>query len=209
MLPIIISNSLGTFVTSWVISKVGYYVPFMWVGAPMLAAGGGLYQLLRPHSPVLEWVGFQIVSGIGYGISSPVPILAVQVVLDKPDVPTGCVMIIFFQCIGGAMATSIGQNLFINKLLKVLNGVEGIDSAAVVRAGAKDFRELIPPELVDKVTEAFGSALKDAFLLALACPLVALVISLAMEWRKLPRDRKKVNVTTECNQAPLTQSTEK
>lgn len=191
LLPLCISSSLSTLSAGWVISKVGYYVPFMWIGAPILATGAGLFQLIRVSSPASRWVGYQIASGIGYGICGQIPILAVQVVLDKEDVPTGCVIVIFFECLGGALATSIAQNLFTDTLLKNLSEIDGVDGAAVVAAGATGFRPLIHPELLEKVIDAFAAALRNVFLLALASAAVALVVSAAMEWRRLPQDTKK------------------
>jgi hypothetical protein len=191
LLPLVISNGLASLVAGWVISKIGHYVPFMWAGAPLLAIGGGLYQLLDPYSPSSEWIGYQIVSGLGYGIAQQIPILSVQVVLDKVDVPTGCVMVIFFQCLGSALATSIGQNLFVDKLIQELHQVDGIDATAIVDAGAKDFRKLVPTEFMDAVIDAFGSALKNVFILATATAAMSFVVSLAMEWRRIPKDRKQ------------------
>lgn len=197
MLPLCISTSLGALGGGWIVSKVGYYVPFMWIGPPIHAVGAGLFQLIKANSPVSTWVGYQIVSGIGYGICAQMPILAVQIVLDKEDVPTGCVLVIFFQCLGGALATSISQNLFTDKLLENLRGVDGVDGPAVVAAGAADFRRLIRPELLDKVIDAFGGALRNVFLLAVASAAVSLIGSAAMEWRRLPKDPKKSDTGNE------------
>lgn len=190
LLPIILSNSFGTICAGFVSSKSGHYVPLMWIGAPVLALGGGLYQLVHSQSPRGEWIAFQIVSGLGYGMCSQMPILAVQVVLAKADVPTGLVTIMFFQMLGGALAPSVGQNLFTDALLRRLSNIEGIDGAAVVAAGAGEFREIVPPELLDAVIDAFNSALKNTFWLALATPAVAWVVSWAMEWRQIPKSNR-------------------
>ncbi|RYO87179.1 hypothetical protein DL766_003983 [Monosporascus sp. MC13-8B] len=189
LLPIIVSNSLGTICAGWVSSKFGHYVPLMWIGAPVLAVGGGLYQLVHSESPRGQWIAFQIVSGLGYGMCSQMPILAVQVVLGKADVPTGLVTIMFFQMLGGALAPSVGQNLFTDALLRLLGRVEGIDGAAVVAAGAGEFRKIVPPELLDAVVDAFNSALKNVFWVALATPALAWVVSWAMEWRQIPNSK--------------------
>jgi hypothetical protein len=188
MFPFAISTMFSTFVAGWIISKVGYYVPFMWIGAPTLATGGGLFKLLNAQSPASSWIGYQIISGIGYGICGQIPVLAVQVVLDKEDVPTGCVFVIFFECLGASLGPSIAQNLFTDTLLKRLHGIHGLDGAAVVAAGAKDFRRLVSPALLEDVIEIFGEALWNVFLLTLTSSIVALFISAAMEWRRLPKD---------------------
>ncbi|KAK1961266.1 MFS general substrate transporter [Colletotrichum sublineola] len=194
LLPIIVSNSLGTICAGWISSKSRHYVPFMWIGAPILAVGGGLYQLMHPKSLVGQWVTFQIVSGLGYGICSQMPILAVQVVLNKADIPTGLVTVMFFQMLGGALAPSVGQNLFTDALLRLLGRIEGINGAAVVAAGAGEFRKIVHPELLDAVNDAFNSALRNVFWIALATPALAWVVSLAMEWRQIP-DTKSPNTS--------------
>lgn len=163
----------------------------MWFGPILLALGGGLFQLMRPNSPFGHWVGFQILSGVGYGSCNQMPILAVQVVLSKPDIPTALVIIMFFQMLGGALAPSVGQNLFTDGLLRNLDKVPGVDGAAIVAAGATDFRSLVPAELMDVVVSAFNSALRDVFWFAFAAPALAWGISWLMEWRKLPDYGKK------------------
>jgi hypothetical protein len=123
------------------------------------------------------------------------PILAVQVVLRKPDIPTGLVMIMFFQMLGGALAPSVGQNLFTDGLLQNLTKVQGIDAAAVVAAGASGFREIVPSELMNAVVDAFNSALRNVFWVGLATPALAWRASWAMEWRQLPDSERKVTQT--------------
>jgi hypothetical protein len=209
LLPIIVSNSIATLSAGWIASRTGHYVPLMWIGAPILATGGGLFQLIGANSPGGHWIGFQILSGVGYGICGQMPILAVQVVLDKIDVPTGLVMVMFFQLLGGALAPSVGQNLFVDKLLQDLNQVQGIDGAAVVAAGGREFRDIVPPELMDAVIEAFSSALRNVFWVALATPILAWTVSWAMEWRQLPQDREKVDSVEETAPPPVTEIKEK
>lgn len=195
LLPLIVSNSLGTLCAGSMASRFGHYVPFMWIGPLVLATGGGLYQLVRVDSPRGHWIGFQILSGLGYGICSQMPILAVQVVLRKPDIPTGLVMIMFFQMLGGALAPSVGQNLFTDGLLQNLSKVQGIDGAAVVAAGASGFRAIVPPALMNAVVDAFNSALRNVFWVALAAPALAWITSWAMEWRQLPDSKRKSTQT--------------
>ncbi|KAF7445066.1 hypothetical protein A1F99_100520 [Pyrenophora tritici-repentis] len=173
------------------VSRYGHYVPFMWTGPLILAAGGGLYQMIRADSPRGHWIGFQILSGLGYGICSQMPILAVQVVLSKSDIPTGLVMVMFFQMLGGALAPSVGQNLFTDALLRNLRKIQGIDGTVVVAAGARGFREIVPPELLNAVVDSFNSALRHVFWVALAAPALAWVLSWVMEWRQLNNSKKQ------------------
>lgn len=196
LLPLIVSNSIGMFCAGYIASKLGHYVPFMWSGPILLAIGGGLYQLIRADSPPGHWIAFQILSGLGYGSCSQMPILAVQVVLSKPDIPTGLVTVMFFQMLGGALAPSIGQNLLTDGLLRALSKVQGVDGANVVAAGAKGFREMVQPEMLSAVVDAYNSALRNVFWVALATPALAWVTSWAMEWRQLPDPKSRAGDTS-------------
>ncbi|KAH8722588.1 major facilitator superfamily domain-containing protein [Phaeosphaeriaceae sp. PMI808] len=186
LLPLIVSNSIGTLCAGSMASRFGHYVPFMWIGPLVLATGGGLYQLIHVDSPRGHWIGFQILSGLGYGSCSQMPILAVQVVLNRSDIPTGLVVVMFFQMLGGALAPSVGQNLFTDALLRNLRKIQGIDGTVIVAAGAKGFRGIVPPDLMNAVVDSFNSALRNVFWVALATPALAWIISWAMEWRRLP-----------------------
>lgn len=159
--------------------------------------------MVRVDSPRGDWIGFQILSGLGYGSCSQMPILAVQVVLDRADIPTGLVVVMFFQMLGGALAPSVGQNLFTDALLQNLNKIQGIDGAAVVAAGARGFREVVPSPLMDAVITSFNSALRNVFWVGLATPTLAWIISWTMEWRQLPDSKNPVT------QAPIEEVTEK
>ncbi|KAJ5988012.1 hypothetical protein N7481_003222, partial [Penicillium waksmanii] len=192
LLPLIVSNSISMLCAGVIVSKFGHYLPLMWIGPLILATGGGLYELVRVDSARGQWIGLQILSGIGYGCCNQLPILAVQVVLEKRDIPTGLVMIMFFQMLGGALGPSIGQNLFTDGLLRNLSEIQGIDGAAIVAVGASGFREVTPPESMNVVVGAFNSALKDVFWVALATPSLAWMASWAMERLKLPSTKKLV-----------------
>ncbi|KAI1171714.1 putative MFS transporter [Nemania sp. FL0916] len=209
ILPLIISNSLVTVSTGWATSKLRYYVPFAWIGPPILAVGGGLFQILRVNSSPASWIGYQILTGLGYGLCNQMPIIAVQVVLQKVDVPTGCVMVIFFQGLGGILATSIGQNLFNDRLLKSLRQIAGLDAEAVIKAGANGYRAVVSTDLVGAVTQAYGSALKEVFLITLITPLIALVVSTVFEWRRVPQDSENEISTSEPIQTSLSVGQEK
>jgi hypothetical protein len=124
-------------------------------------------------------------------------IMAVQVVLSEADIPSGLVMVLLFQCLGGALAPSVGQNIFTDQLLRNLAEVQGINGAAVVAAGGREFRKIVPPDLMDEVTNAFNSALRDVFWVALATPVLAWAVSWAMELRRIPAKVATANVTAQ------------
>ncbi|KAI8155803.1 Aspyridones efflux protein [Colletotrichum sp. SAR 10_70] len=128
---VIFSLVAGALVTLW-----GYYTPWMILGSMLMAIGYGLISTFKPDTPAGLWIGFQIIAGTGVGFGMQQPLMAVQVVLDAADVPTGTAIIIFSQTIGGAIFVAIGQMAFTNKLVdSVREYVPGVDPATVIASG--------------------------------------------------------------------------
>ncbi|KAK4222842.1 azole resistance protein 1 [Podospora fimiseda] len=91
----ILPTTLGTVLLSLVagvgVAKTGYYTPFMIVGAAFLLTGAALSTQWKVDSPVVQWIGVQIVISIGAGLGVQQAHTAAQTVL-KTDVPTGTVI---------------------------------------------------------------------------------------------------------------------
>ncbi|KAK9774085.1 putative Major facilitator superfamily (MFS) profile domain-containing protein [Seiridium cardinale] len=51
------------------VEKTGYYTPFLLVGVVLTTVGFGLMSMFSPDSPVGMWVGFQVIYGVGRGLS--------------------------------------------------------------------------------------------------------------------------------------------
>ena len=49
------------------VSKIGYVIPVAIFSTVFLAIGTGLYSLLQPGTSSGQWIGFQILGGVGFG----------------------------------------------------------------------------------------------------------------------------------------------
>lgn len=58
---------LGRRLTQGAVAKIGYVIPLAVFSTIFLAVASGLYSILEPGSPKGQWVGFQIIGGIGSG----------------------------------------------------------------------------------------------------------------------------------------------
>ncbi|KAJ0376488.1 hypothetical protein COL26b_005302 [Colletotrichum chrysophilum] len=178
---VIFSLVAGALVTLW-----GYYTPWMILGSMLMAIGYGLISTFKPDTPAGLWIGFQIIAGTGVGFGMQQPLMAVQVVLDAADVPTGTAIIIFSQTIGGAIFVAIGQMAFTNKLVdSVREYVPGIDPATVIASGVTAVRENLTPELLHGIAYAYSDALAQAFLVSAVTASVTIVGALFVEWKSV------------------------
>lgn len=84
-LPLIISISATILVSSASVSRTGPK-PLMLAGAVLATAGCGLLCALDVGSGTGKWVGYQLLAGIGFGLSFQLVIINVQAAVDPMDI---------------------------------------------------------------------------------------------------------------------------
>jgi hypothetical protein len=95
--------------------------------------------------------------------------------------------LIVFQTLGGAFSTSAGQAAFVNRLVVALPGKAPlVRPALVLLTGASELREVVPPNSLPGVLEAYMIGLRAAFAVAIAFSGVAFLCSFAIPKGKLP-----------------------
>lgn len=192
ILPYLVSVFTTALVTGTLITSFGYYVPFMTLGAVLLTAGCALIQTLHLQSSESQWFGYQVLTGIGFGMAFQIPYSAVQVVLPPDDLPVGNALVVFFQALGGALAVSIGQNVLSNVLLRKLEQLPLLNASSVIAAGATNLLASvagIPPALLEPVRVAYSFALSRTYVLPIAAGGVAFLCSFGMENRTVKKKR--------------------
>jgi hypothetical protein len=158
----------------------------MWFGSAIFAIGAGMLYTLRVSSPPGQWIGYQILAGIGAGAGVQIPFVAVQVVTSEKDMPTANACVMFFNSLGGALSISIAQNIFVNTLAKeVPKYAPGVDAKIVANAGATNLRNVVPDDILPGVLRGYNNAIVTAFILAIATSSIAFFVSLGMEQKSV------------------------
>jgi hypothetical protein len=93
-LPLIISVSILLIVSGGSITKTGHTAPLMVIGSVLATIAAGLLYSLNIGSSTGQWIGYQILSGIGWGLAYQVPINAAQGTVDPSDIATVTAIII-------------------------------------------------------------------------------------------------------------------
>ncbi|KAF7323823.1 DHA14-like major facilitator [Mycena kentingensis (nom. inval.)] len=185
-LPMILSVVVASLIAGGVITKIGYYAPFMILSSVISAIGTGLISTLKVNSNQRHWIPFEIICGFGIGLGMQQPMLAAQVVLDMKDIPTGTSIIMFSQTLGGALFISIGQNVFTNKLVDgLLARVPTLNPLVVLSTGATSIKSVVGEADIAAVLLAYNDALVSAFYVSIAMASLSLVGSLAIEWKSV------------------------
>jgi hypothetical protein len=178
---VVVSLLAGGIITAW-----GYYTPFMILSSAVTAVGGGLLTTLQPDTPSGIWIGYQIVVGVGLGMGTQQPLMAVQTVLDLCDVPTGTATMVFAQTVGGALTLLIAQNLFQNRLIGNLRGsVPDVDPLIVLAAGATGLESAVPAADRAGVLQSYNDALTTTLYVPTAMAAVSILGAVVMEWKSV------------------------
>lgn len=175
------ATALFSIVSGVAITITGEYQLLMIIGAVLNTIGAALVYTLDVGSPASKWIGYQIIGGIGTGLTIQIPIIVGQAVVPASDVSSVSALALFFQSMAAALFISVSQSLFANRLIKaVKQNVQGLDPAIVVGTGATELRKVFSAAQLAGVIESFMAGLQDAFTLAIAVGGVAVLVSVAV-----------------------------
>jgi hypothetical protein len=162
----------------------------MIIGTVLSTTGSGLVYTFNVGTPSSEWIGYQIIAGIGFGLVIQIPIIVAQALSSPKDLSSVTALMIFFQSLGFALFVSVGQTLFTNELVSAApKYVPGVDAAKVVSTGATELRDTFPAGQIPGLVHAYMDGLKNAYIMAIALAGVSVLISVAI----LVFDRRRLN----------------
>ena len=163
----------------------------MIAGAIVLSVGTGLITTWSVSTPEAAWIGYQIVLGAGAGLGIQQAHTAAQTVLADADVPTGAVVIIFAQLLGGTLFISVAENVFESRLLANLrHTMPRTDPRAILAGGATNVRSAVQPNDLPAVLEAYSRALTSAYYVATGLAASSSIGAFATQWKSIKKKRK-------------------
>ncbi|KAI1121989.1 putative gliotoxin efflux pump [Nemania abortiva] len=202
LIPVILSLTITQIVVGGFITATGIHNPFLILGPAIAAVGSGLFTLLDEQTTSGQWIGFQIVLGVGVGFCLTIPLLLSQVVVKTKEVSTATPFIIFAQSLGSAFLLPTAQSVFQNKLLQALRRyVPNLDPLVVLSAGANsEAIAQFPKASQAGILQSYRSALRSAFVIGVPFAGVALLVSFFMPWFRYHDASKKPTAETASSQ---------
>ncbi|PYH87536.1 putative efflux pump antibiotic resistance protein [Aspergillus ellipticus CBS 707.79] len=181
LLAYIVPTSVFTMLAGGILSKVGYYQPFLLVGAALVTIGSGLIYTWDLNTSSAKIIGYQILAGVGDGICVQVPVTAVQAFVDQKDLATVTTLVLFFQLGSGVIGIGAGESIFSNRVIQSLaRDAPGTSATTVLQAGASELRGVFGAGESQGVRRAYLVGLHGAWILTLAlCGAAVLVGVLA------------------------------
>lgn len=194
LLPLILALVVSSITAGFLVTKVGYYTPFMIANGVIMSIGAGLITTWTPSTMHQKWIGYQVVFGFGLGLGMQQASLAAQAVLPRKDAPIGVALVMFCQQFGGAVFVSVGQSVFSNQLGKGLSRIAGISPAVVANTGATNIRHVVQDaSKLGEVLVAYNGAITKTFTVALAMSCLSIIGALCIEWKSIKPAKKQAD----------------
>lgn len=194
-----------------IITATGHFAPLIIIGSMLTTVGAGLLITLDQASGPGEWIGYQVLAGLGIGLCFQVPIMAGQALSPPEDVSSVTALILceysfffpalelrilllpqtnlratVFQTMGGAVMVSAGQAAFTNKLISgIESSAPSLEPAQVVAMGATDLRRAFSGVELSAVLAAYTDGIQTALILSIALAGAATLASLLIPWRSI------------------------
>lgn len=185
-IPILLAVVVGTILSGALVTKIGYYTPFMLASSVLTSVGAGLLTTFEIDTGSSKWIGYQVICGFGIGLGLQLPLVAVQTVLDMSEIPSATALMIFMQLFGAAIFVSVGESVLTNKLVSYISQVvPGVDAVKIASAGATNLQKVIPAEHLHGVIQVYNDALTQIFEIVLVMACLTTIGSLAMEWKSV------------------------
>ncbi|OJJ05783.1 hypothetical protein ASPVEDRAFT_894952 [Aspergillus versicolor CBS 583.65] len=185
-LPSIVAFSISMVVSGGLITKTGIASPILVVGAAIATVGTGLLYTLDIGTGSGKWIGYQILSGVGWGLAFQVPIIVAQNVVAPSDIPPAIAIVLFFQTFGGAFGVSAAQAAFVNQILvNVPKVAPSVDPEGLVAVGVTSLRDTYTADQMPGVLLAYMDGLKAAFAVSIGMAGVAFLLSFLSKWARI------------------------
>ncbi|KAI9700904.1 MAG: hypothetical protein M1820_006665, partial [Bogoriella megaspora] len=175
--PTVLGDVTFSLLAGLLVTKLGYYNPWLLFGTACMSVGAGLLTRLGLDSGSAIWIGYQVLLGAGIGSIMQMAVLPLKLV------PTATAVIVFFQFLGGAILLAVAESIFTSTLVKqLIQHVPNQDPASIVQAGAGAVRYIAKPENLIEVLQAYNSAITVTFYVVVGGCTMAFAAALCMEW---------------------------
>lgn len=194
-LPSVISQVVGSVSSGFLVSKIGYYTPFIIIGSAMAAVGSGLMSTFTPSTTNAARVCYQLLYGFARGMILQQPVTAIQANVPKHQMAIGTALIGVTQNFGAALFISLAQTIFANSLRSALaTFAPEVDANKVISVGATSFRTVVSESSVPKVILAYNKALTATFYLSVGACCLTFATAWGMGWTNLKKTKKRSDV---------------
>ncbi|KAK0642638.1 Efflux pump mlcE [Lasiodiplodia hormozganensis] len=197
LLPSIISQLIFVVISGAGTARLGYYLPFALFSGVTTTVGNGLVSTFSAGTSSAQWIGYQVLMGIGRGAGMQMAFVAIQTAIPTSTIPIGMACVIFFQNFGTSVAVVISNTIFTQALTSTIpRYAPSVSPHAALSAGssAEAVRMLVPagrPDELNGILRAYSESLRNVFYFLVGLAACATAFSLGMGWKNVGKKKKQ------------------
>lgn len=160
-----------------------------WTSPMIIAVGGGLLYTIKSSTSTARLIGYQVIYGLGIGLTQGVPIVAVQADSKERDVAQALATLAFTQLFGGTCGPVIGSAVLDEHLKANLKERDvPANTIAEVISSVNIIKTLQPVALRESIIEAYLLALNQVFIIAVPLAGIVCIAGLCIRNKVLRKD---------------------
>ncbi|CAM1507753.1 Fc.00g046010.m01.CDS01 [Cosmosporella sp. VM-42] len=186
-LPLIISVTIAMISSGIIITKTGMAIPVAVLGTALAMLGSGLIYTFDLYTGRGKWIGFQIIAGLGWGLSYQIPLIVSHASVGPQDISSVTALILFCINLGGTGFVTAAQSIFANGMISSIpSNAPGVDPTLVIATGATQIRSgAFTSEQVPGIVHSYMDGIHNVFAFGAATVGVALIVSVLNKWKRL------------------------
>ncbi|KAI0688463.1 major facilitator superfamily domain-containing protein [Cytidiella melzeri] len=203
LLPVLVSQTLASFIAGQIISRTGRYRAVIHVGFTVWAVGCGCISTINPSTAKGLIVFFMLLTGTGAGQTLQTTTVAAQASVSRRDMSVVTAVRNFVRLLGGTFALAIGSTIINNALrhsMKQLNLSASAISTVIddpttiggILAGRNDDTMLslgISKQQASHILGGYNSGFRAVFIMNATLAAIATIVSIVMiRHKNLERD---------------------
>ncbi|OTA60393.1 MFS general substrate transporter [Hypoxylon sp. EC38] len=183
-LPTVISDAVVALLGTGIVMKIGWWNPFLLLANALVCLCGGLLSTIYPDVTAGHWIGYQILGGIGYSLTTNMAQVGVQTSLPPELAPTGSSNLLMFVSTSCSVFLALGQLTFQKRLEVNLSTVVSSDIIQdIISAGATNFKSELPASAdISAVVREYGRSINQVFLIPAAAPVISFLLACGCQW---------------------------
>ncbi|KAJ2828118.1 hypothetical protein GGI24_002477 [Coemansia furcata] len=187
LLPYLLSISLVSVASGFIVVKTGRYRGLVIFGTAVFVVGSGLMVLFDENISFGKQVGFMVLMGFGLGLNIQILLIVVQTSAPTNDMASATTLFLFMRVLGSSIGVAAMQSIFQNSLLpKLAVLVAKYPEFTLAILGSVNDQSLIyksgiPDDIRNQLVHAYVLALRKVFIATVPFAGVAFLFTLPLK----------------------------
>ncbi|KAJ2258016.1 hypothetical protein GGI13_000733 [Coemansia sp. RSA 455] len=187
LLPYLLSISLVSVASGFLVVKTGRYRELVIFGTALFVVGTGLMVLFDENISSGKQIGFMVIMGFGLGLNIQILLIVVQTAAPTKDMAAATTLFLFMRILGSSIGVAAMQSIFQNSLLpKLAVLVSQYPEFTVAIMGSVNDQSLIyksgiPDDIRGQLVHIYVLALRKVFIATVPFAGIAFLFTLPLE----------------------------